>query len=162
MDLRQLPRAWAVLDEAGALAAGDSTFELDAIRGDWAYFSGDYAEAIDYYARSLAWTSRSGESHQVVVDMRALELGLARAGCPEAALEINELARLHEAEVGRQGVAPQLVGEIEAAVSTCHAMLGADAVAGINARARDTSPELRIDRALSITRQAAGLAVRAS
>ena len=157
VDLEDLTGVQTVLEEADALAAEDPNWELDAIRGDYAYLCGDYTDAIRFHIKSLAWTSRNGESHQVLVDMRALEVSLARAGDGEAALEVSELARLHEQQTGRPGVSPELIGQLEQAVSHSRELVGIDAARAAIARARRVAPGLRIHRALQLGEQAADL-----
>ena len=118
VDLKALLGARAVLEEAERLAGGDPSLELDTIRGDCALLSGDYRQAMQHYLTSLAWTSQTGEAHQVLIDTIGLAVALARAGHGAAALELAELARLQQQETGRVSLEPDRIKQLELAIAT--------------------------------------------
>ncbi len=155
-DMKDVPATLAVVEEAAKLAGDDPTWELDAIRADCALFTEDYAGAIRLYGRSLSWTSESGESHQMLMDLRGLQLALAGGGFAEAALEVGELTRLREEETGRAGMPQDLAGELAESLTRARAQLGTDAADAAIARARATGAGQRIVRALELANQAAG------
>jgi tetratricopeptide (TPR) repeat protein len=97
----------AVLAEAGPLAEEDPAWELTPIYADCALMRGDNAAALELYSKSLGQASTSGESHQVMMDMRAVALTLLRLEKAEAALEVGELVALEEQRTGRHGDNPE-------------------------------------------------------
>ena len=155
-DTKDVPATLAVVEEAGKLAGDDPTWELDNVRADCAFFTEDYVGAIRLYGRSLSWTSESGESHQMLMDLRCLQLALARAGFAEAALEVAQLTRLREEETGRAGMPPHLAGELAESLTRARAQVGTDATNRAVARARAVGAGQRIVRALELANEAAG------
>lgn len=154
MDLEDVAATQALLEEAGRLAGDDPTWQLDAIRGDCALYAGDPGAAIGFYCKSLAWTSESGESHQMLMDLRGLEISLALAGHAESALELFELTRLHERHTGRIGTSPELAEELQQAESHAHELAAVDAAQAAVARARSIPPSLQVGRALELGNRA--------
>lgn len=155
-DMHDVSGARAVIEEADAMCRGDPAWELDAIRGDCAMFAGDHLEALRFYAKSLEWTSESGESHQVLMDMRCLVLTLVGAGHPEAALEVSELTKLVEDDTGRVGTFTELADDLVDCRFRARQAVG-DAVAAQAAeRARATDPSKRVRRALELAAAAIG------
>lgn len=92
-----------VLQEADALAGGDPTWELTAVHADCAHARGDKITALNLYAESLAWSTTTGEAHQMLMDMRCVATELSGLGAGEKALEVFELVRLEEERTGRTG-----------------------------------------------------------
>jgi predicted ATPase/DNA-binding SARP family transcriptional activator len=159
-DLEDVESAERVLAEAGELAGDDPTWELDAIRADCALYRGDNTRAIELYAKSLAWTSQSGESHQMLMDLRCLGISLGRAGHAEAALELIELIRLHEEQTGRAGNISSAVAMLQDSRARSLQLAGPDAQQAAAARARAVPASLRVQRALELSaRAAAGVAI---
>jgi predicted ATPase/class 3 adenylate cyclase len=105
-DTLDVPATEAVLVEADELAGGDPIWELAAIHADCESYRGDDVRALELYSESLSWTSTTGESHQMLMDLRCHVMCLARLGHGEPALEIQELVRLEEERTGRIGDSP--------------------------------------------------------
>ena len=158
VDLKDLLGAQAVLEEAERLAGGDPNLELDTIRGDCALLSGDYCQAAEHYLTSLAWTSQTGEAHQVLIDTIGLAVALARAGHGAAALELAELARLQQQETGRVSLEPDRIEQLQRALSEVCEAVGPSGVEIAGAQARRLPPNLWIARALRLGQQALNLA----
>jgi len=150
-DLEDLENAERVLAEARDLAGDDPTWELDAIRADCALYRGDNSRAIELYAKSLAWTSQTGESHQMLMDLRCLGISLGRAGHAEAALELIELVRLHEEQTGRAGNISSAVAMLQDSRARSLTLAGPDAEKAAVARARAVPGSLRVQRALELS-----------
>jgi predicted ATPase/class 3 adenylate cyclase len=155
-DRKETGHSLAVVQEVADLVGDDPTWELDAIRGDCALYSGDYTGAIRLYARSLAWTGESGESHQTLMDLNALTHSLSGAGHAEAAVEVGELARLQEQEAGRVGHPPAWAREIENALVVARERVGGAGVEAALMRARQLAPSERVQRALELAAEAVG------
>lgn len=154
VDLKDLRRARTVLEEAKQLALGDPSVELETVYGDYALLSGDYLRAIEYYVKSLAWTSQRGEAHQVVIDMMALAIALARAGHCPAALEVGELARLQQQRTGRSHLEPDRIEQLQQALSHTREARRPSAVETATANARRVPANLRVARALHLGQHA--------
>ena len=92
-----------VLAEADELAAGDPVWELAPIHADCAELRGDHLAALSLYAESLSWSSTTGESHQMLMDMRGMVTDLASLESYESAIEAYELVRLEGQRTGRVG-----------------------------------------------------------
>lgn len=101
-DSEDLSATEAVLREADELADGNPVWELAAIHGDCADMRDNPVAAVELYAESLSWTSTTGESHQMLMDLRGLVNELARLGAGEATLEVYELMRLEEERTDRR------------------------------------------------------------
>ncbi|HTW12151.1 MAG TPA: hypothetical protein VME01_05365, partial [Solirubrobacteraceae bacterium] len=140
-----------VVAEAGELAGDDPTWEIDAIRGDCALFRGDNRRAIELYAKSLAWTSQTGEFHQMLMDLRCLGICLGRAGHAEAALELIELIRLHEVQTGRTGNISSAAAMLADSRDRSLQLAGPVAAKAAVARARTVPASLRVQRALELS-----------
>jgi predicted ATPase/class 3 adenylate cyclase len=149
-DMADVPATLAVVDEAAALAGEDQVWELDAIRGDCALVGGEPSRAIRFYAKSLAWTSESGEAHQMLMDLRSLTLSLAQAGHAEPSLEMGEITRLIELETGRVGVPPELAADLGSALGSARETAGETACLAAITRARELEPGQRVVRALEL------------
>jgi predicted ATPase/class 3 adenylate cyclase len=143
--------AEAVLAEADDLAGDDPTWELTPIHADCALIRGNNAAATRLYADSLAWSSASGEFHQVLMDMSCLSVSLARLGEATAALELHELWRLEGQRTGRVGDYGFLWGHEARPM----ARLAVDAAAAERAAARARAVPVirRADHAIEIARE---------
>jgi predicted ATPase/class 3 adenylate cyclase len=144
----------AVLAEARPLADEDPTWELTPIYADCALMRGDNSVALELYTRSLGQASTSGESHQVMMDMRAVALTLLRLRISEPALEVGELIALEEQRTGRLGDNPDwflLREELAQAREAADAGL----LEGATARARSVPVAARADRVVELGRTAA-------
>ena len=100
-DKQDIAGTEAVLEEADVLAAGDPMWELTAIHADCAQLRGDGAAALELYAESLSWTRTTGESHQMLMDLRCVASELSELGAAAAAIEAFELVQLEEDRTGR-------------------------------------------------------------
>lgn len=100
-DAQDVKSAEAILAEAEELADGDPVWELAAIRGDCEHYKRNDISALAWWAESLTWTSTTGESHQMLMDINCIVMSLARLGADEAALDVFELLRLERARTGR-------------------------------------------------------------
>jgi predicted ATPase len=149
-DMHNVPATMEVVDEAAALADDDRLWELDAIRADCALYLGQFERAVELYAKSLAWASDSGESHQTLMDLRSLTVSLARAGRHEAALEMSEITRQIELETGRRGAPPELIKDLAGARADVQQALDEPTAAAAVERARRLEPGQRIVRALQL------------
>ena len=153
-DLQDVTNTERVLTEAGALAGDDPVWELDAIRADCALYRGDYTRAIDLYAKSLTWTSQTGESHQMLMDLRCLGICLGRAGHAHAALELIELIRLHEQDIGRGGNIAGAVALLNDSHARSLQIAGSEGEREAITRARTVAPSQRVERALQVSAEA--------
>ena len=149
-DAEDVAATEAVLDEADELAGGEQSWELAATYGDCAEYRGDHLKAVRRYAESLSWTSTTGESHQMLADMRCLAANTAPLGEGEATLEIAELARLEERRTGRAGRSPVMMEWFERGVATARELVGPAAAEQIAERARDVPPPKRAERAIEL------------
>jgi predicted ATPase len=143
----------AVLAEARPLADEDPTWELTPIYADCALMRGDNPAALELYTRSLGQASTSGESHQVMMDMRAVALTLLRVGRAEPALEVGELVALEEQRTGRLGDNPDwfsLRDELTRARQTADAGL----LERASTRARAVPVAARADRVVELAHAA--------
>jgi hypothetical protein len=105
-DRQDVERTEAILTEADELAGGDPIWELAATHGDCELYKGDNQAALSRYAEDLAWSSTTGESHQMLQDLGCVALSLARHGDHGEALEVFELLRLERERTGRPGDLP--------------------------------------------------------
>jgi hypothetical protein len=153
-DLEDVESTERVLAEAGELAGDDPTWEPDAIRADCALYQGDNTRAIELDAKSLAWTSQTGESHQMLMDLRCLGISLGRAGHAEAALELIELIRLHEEQTGRAGNISSAVAMLQDSRARSLKLAGPDAEEAAAGRVRAVPASLRVQRALELSARA--------
>jgi predicted ATPase/class 3 adenylate cyclase len=158
-DRREVEPTLAVVQEVADIVGDDPIWELDAIRGDCALYRGDYTGAIRLYARSLAWTSESGESHQALMDLNGLAHSLSAAEPGEAAVELGELARLQEEEAGRVGHPPAWAPD-EHALVLARERVGDARVEAAITRARQVPPSERVQRALQLADEAVGAGAR--
>jgi predicted ATPase/DNA-binding SARP family transcriptional activator len=142
-----------VLAEADSLADGDPVWELAAIHGDCAHMRGDGAAAVRLYAESLSWTSTTGESHQMLMDLRCLGTDLTELGSAEAAVEVFELVRLEEERTGRIGDIPALINWFREAVATANASVSPETAQDATSRAREVPANQRAAHAIKIAAQ---------
>lgn len=143
----------AVLKEAAPLAADDPMWELTPIYADCALMRGDNTAALELYLRSLELASTNGESHQVMMDARAVALSLLRLGKTEPALEAGELVALEERRTGRLGDSPEwasLREELTGARQTADA----EVLERATTRARAVPVAARADRIVELARTA--------
>jgi hypothetical protein len=155
VDAHEVAHTDSVLSEAEALAEGDPTWELAAIRGDCEYEKRDYVAALSWWIESLTWTSTTGESHQMLMDMSCVVLALAGLGDGEMALEAFELLRLERERTGRFGDRPTTQARVEDAVAAARAQIDTGAAQRATARARDVPVTARAAHAIEV----AGLAL---
>jgi predicted ATPase/DNA-binding SARP family transcriptional activator len=153
-DPQDVERAEAVLVEADALAGGDPVWELAAIHGDCELYKGDGAAALAWYTQSLTWTSTTGESHQMLMDLSAIVMALQRFGRDDDALEVFELLRLERARTGRPGDLPAAMHWIRDAVSAASAQVGPEGAAMAVARARAVAVSDRALRVIELANRA--------
>ena len=156
VDDGQVDQAEPLLKEATTLSGGDPVYELDPIRGDIAELRGQDAEAARCYARSLAWASSTGESHQSLMDLQALASTLAKAGHGEAALEAAELYHIQEASTGRLGEHPEWARELERSIQLARGTAGEAASQAARARARALPTGQIAHRAVALVEAAVG------
>jgi tetratricopeptide (TPR) repeat protein len=156
-DSQDVDATEAVLMEAEELADGDPTWELAAIHADCAEVRGDTAAAVRLYSESLAWTSTTGESHQMLMDLRALATNLSHLGDREGALEVAELVRLEEERTGRVGDLPASVEWFGEAVATARELVSPGAAESAAMRAREVPADRRAEHALELAERALGL-----
>jgi predicted ATPase/class 3 adenylate cyclase len=151
-DVQDVPNTEAVLAEADELARGDPVWELEAIHADCEHYRGDDLRALERYADSLEWTSTTGESHQMMMDMRSLVLCLSGLGQGEPALEIQELVELEEERTGRVGDAPFYSKWFGDAVAAAREQVTADAARSAAQRARQVPVTDRAAHAIRVAR----------
>lgn len=139
-----------VLTEADELAAGDPTWELAPIHTGCAELRGDHWAALSLYAESLSWSSTTGESHQMLMDMRALISDLAALEAYESVLEAQELVRLEERRTGRTGTTRVWDAELlEAVAAARHAVTPEVATAAVS-RASQVDGSQRVSRMIEL------------
>jgi predicted ATPase/DNA-binding SARP family transcriptional activator len=143
-----------VLVEADQLSAGDPTWELAAIHGDCAELGGDDLAALALYAESLAWTSTTGESHQMLMDMRAIVTSLERLHHYESALETFELTRLEERRTGRFVTTASWDAWLGASVAVARANTSEAIAAAAAVRAADVDVARRAVRIIELAQGA--------
>jgi predicted ATPase len=136
-DTQDVERTEAVLVEADELADGDPVWELAAIHGDCAEYSGDDLTALSWFSKAFAWTSNNGDSHAMLMDMHCVMLALARLGDEEAALEVAELLRLERERTGRPGEMPKAQVWVQEAVTAARQQVGPTVARQAAARARE-------------------------
>jgi hypothetical protein len=136
-DSQDVEHTEAVLREADELADGDPVWELAAIHGDCEWIKGNDHAALARYGESLAWTSTTGESHQMLMDMGCIVPSLARLGYGEAALEVFELLRLERQRTGRPGDLPMAMVWLLDAGTAAHDQVGPEAAQRAAARAHE-------------------------
>jgi predicted ATPase/DNA-binding SARP family transcriptional activator len=139
-----------VLAEADALAAGDPTWELAPIHADCAELRGNHVAALSLYAESLAWSSTTGESHQMLMDMRALVSDLASLEAYESALEAYTLTRLEEQRTGRVRSTAAWDAELLEAAAAAREAVTPDAAAAAVSRATGVDAPQRASRAIEL------------
>jgi tetratricopeptide (TPR) repeat protein len=149
-DVEDVENTERILAEADALTRGDSP-ALDNVRGDCALAQGDNARAAAMYAKSLEWSSRTGEAHQAMMDLRCIGMCLGNAGHADAALEVIELIQLHEEHTGRAGNISVAVELLREARERALELAGPGAEADAISRARTVSAQHRIQRALDLS-----------
>ena len=145
-----------VLAEAAELAAGDPTWELAPIHADCAELRGDHLAAL-LYAESLSWSSTTGESHQMLMDMRAMVTNLAALGSYEAALEAYEFARLEEHRTGRVGSTAVWDAELLESVAGAREALAPEVAAAVVRRATKVDVPHRASRVIELAEAALAL-----
>jgi predicted ATPase/DNA-binding SARP family transcriptional activator len=149
-DVEDVANAEQVLAEADALTGGDSP-ALDNVRGDCALSRGDDARAVAMFAKSLDWSSRNGEAHQVMMDLRCIGMCLGNAGHADAALEVIELIHLHEEHTGRAGNLAVAVEQLRSAQERALELVGPGVEADAISRARSVPTQRRIQRVLDLS-----------
>jgi tetratricopeptide (TPR) repeat protein len=149
-DVEDVENTEQTLAEADALTGGDSP-ALDNVRGDCALSRGDNAHAIAMFARSLEWSNRMGETHQVMMDLRCIAMCLGNAGHADAALEVIELVHLHEEHTGRAGNLSVAVQQLREAKERALGLAAPGAETDAIARARTVPAQHRIQRALDLS-----------
>ena len=122
-DTQDVSSTEAVLAEADELADGDPVWELAAIHADCEHHRGDWLRALELYAESLSWSSTTGESHQMIMDMRCLAMSLSHLGHGEPALETQELVRLEEERTGRVRESPDYAKWFNEALGAAHELV---------------------------------------
>jgi predicted ATPase/DNA-binding SARP family transcriptional activator len=135
-DAEDVKSTEAILTEAEELADGDPVWELAAIRGDCEFYKGNDLAALSWWAESLTWTSTTGESHQMLMDMSCITQSLARLGASEAALDVFELVRLERARTGRSGDVPKFQTWLQEAVTAARKQVDQETARRAAARAR--------------------------
>jgi predicted ATPase/DNA-binding SARP family transcriptional activator len=143
-----------VLVEADRLAAGDPTWELAAIHGDCAEIIGDYLGALALFAESLSCSATNGETHQMLMDMRAIVLNLAWSHSHESALEAYELTKLEELRTGRTSTADVWARWIADAVAAAQTNASPEAAAAARARAANVDAAQRALRVIQLAEAA--------
>ena len=149
--------AEAVLIEADELAAGDPTWELAPIHADCAELRGDHSAALSLYAESLSWSSTTGESHQMLMDMRAIVTSLAALGSYQPALEACELIRLEEQRTGRVGNTDAWDTDMLRSVTAAREALTPEAAATAINRATRVDVALRAGRVIELAESTVAL-----
>jgi predicted ATPase/DNA-binding SARP family transcriptional activator len=149
-DVEDVENTERVLDEADALTDGDNP-PLDNVRGDCALSQGDNARAVAMFAKSLEWSSRNGEAHQAMMDLRCIGMCLGNAGHADAALEVIELIHLHEEHTGRAGNISVAVELLRQARERALALAGPGAEAEAISRAQTVPTQHRIQRVLGLS-----------
>lgn len=139
-----------VLREASVLSDGDPSWELAAIYGDCAEWRGDPDGALALFAESLSWTSTTGESHQMLMDMSAIGANLARVGRYEDALEVYELLRLEQRRTGRVGVVQAWSQSLEEAIGLARAAVPDDVARRATVRAAELPVASRAARVIAL------------
>jgi predicted ATPase/DNA-binding SARP family transcriptional activator len=150
-DRQDVERTEAILAEADELAEGDPIWELAATHGDCELYKGDNRAALSRYAEDLAWSSTTGESHQMLQDMGCLALSLARYGDYEDALEVFELLRLERERTGRPGDLPAAMVWIQEAVSSAHQQVDPQTAQAAATRARQVPVTNRAAHTIEVT-----------
>jgi predicted ATPase/DNA-binding SARP family transcriptional activator len=135
-DAEDVKSTEAILTEAEELADGDPVWELAAIRGDCEFYKRNDLAALSWWAESLTWTSTTGESHQMLMDMSCITQSLARLGASEAALDVFELVRLERARTGRSGDVPKFQTWLQEAVTAARKQVDQETARRAAARAR--------------------------
>jgi hypothetical protein len=153
-DKQDVERTEAILEEADVLAGGDPSWELAAIHGDCVEYRGDAGGAVRLFAENLSWSSTTGDSHQMLMDLRCLAINLSRLGARETALEVFELVRLEEARTGRTGFIPTAAEWLSEAYATARESVTAEAAEAAAARAQAVPASQRAAHALDLAREA--------
>jgi predicted ATPase len=147
---RDVESTEAILTEAEELADGDPIWELAAIHGDCENYNGNQAAALSWWTESLTWTSTTGESHQMLMDISCITQSLARLGAGEAALEVFELLRLERARTGRPGGLPTAQVWLQEAVTQARKQVDQDTAQRAAARARDVPATSRATHVIQV------------
>jgi tetratricopeptide (TPR) repeat protein len=142
--------AEGVLAEADELAAGDPVWELAPIHADCAELRGDHLAALSLYAESLSWSSTTGESHQMLMDMRGMVTDLASLGSYESAIEAYELVRLEGERTGRVGNTAAWDTELLESVATARDAVTPEVAAAAVGRATRVDVSQRANRAIAL------------
>jgi predicted ATPase len=150
-DTQDVESTEAVLTEAEELADRDPTWELAAIHGDCEHHKGNDVAALSWWSESLTWTSTTGESHQMLMDISCITQSLARLGAGEAALELFELLRLERARTGRPGDLPTSQIWLQEAVTAAREQVDQETAQRAAARARDVPVTSRATHVIQVT-----------
>jgi predicted ATPase/DNA-binding SARP family transcriptional activator len=149
-DAQDVKSAEAILTEAEELADGDPVWELAAIRGDCESYKGNDLAALSWWAESLTWTSTTGESHQMIMDISCITHSLGRLGAGEAALDVFELLRLERARTGRPGDVPRFQIWVQEAVTAAQEQVDQETAQRAAARAREVPVNSRATHVIQV------------
>jgi predicted ATPase/DNA-binding SARP family transcriptional activator len=149
-DTQDVESTEAILTEAEELAEGDPIWELAAIYGDCENYKGNDVGALSWWSESLTWTSTTGESHQMMMDISCITMSLARLGAGEAALEVFELLRLERARTGRPGGLPTAQIWLKEAVIEARKQVDQGTAQRVAARARDVPVTSRATHVIQV------------
>jgi hypothetical protein len=149
-DAHDVESTEAILTEAEELADGDPVWELASIRGDCEHYKRNDVAALSWWAESLTWTSTTGESHQMLMDISCITMSLARLGAGEAALEVFELLRLERARTGRPGNVPTYQIWLQEAVTTARKQVDQETAQWAAACAREVPVTSRATHVIQV------------
>jgi tetratricopeptide (TPR) repeat protein len=150
-DTQDVESTEAILTEAEEIADGDPIWELAAIHGDCEYNKGNDVAALSWWSESLTWTSTTGESHQMLMDISCITQSLARLGAGEAALDVFKLLRLEQARTGRPGDLPTSQIWLQEAVTAARKQVDHETAQRAAARARDVPVASRARHVIQVT-----------
>ena len=153
-DRNDVPATEVVLEEAVELARGDPIWELAPVQADCEQYRGHQLRALELYAESLSWSGTTGESHQMLMDIRSMVLSMSALGLAEMALEMQGLARLEEERTGRFGDAPMYAERFADSVATARAQVTPEVARKAVDRARAVPVTDRAAHAIELARQA--------
>jgi hypothetical protein len=155
MEAGQLQLAARRLDEAQRIADRSTGIDLwgqDTLRADLAVMSGQPAEALEHYARSMELAQRRGNQLQVFSDLGGLADALAMNGNDAEAVQVSGIGAGHIADVG--GIEGPVVWHIQGRdfVAEAAERLGPAAADEHRARGRAVDAGYRVTRACAIAR----------
>ena len=158
----QIERAGVALEEVAQLTEGDPKLTLATIWGDFALARGEYARAAAMFADSLAEANEIDNPLQVLLDLRSLTICLARPGSASAALEMHEITRLLEEELGRADDTEIWATLYTEAVIRARDLVEAADASSMRQRVRALTPERRVARAIELAAAAGQLTTTGS